>query len=419
MARSWVALGLGVLVACSGDDGATISPPDAALDASAEAAPDVQEAAIEAAPDVPPLPPLSPGARMPGLDYLGGALLTSMKVVTVTFASDNPAVVARLQLFGDTITQTPWWTDTTSEYCVLPKGSPCIGPGSNGGHVVLNEAPPANLVDTEDGTGSTVVSFIQDHVNLGLFPPPDEQTVYQIWFPSGTTIKFDKLTSCSGFGAYHYSASLLPKGGVQYVETAYAIEPRCSGEPFLTVAGSHELLEAATDPHPGKDQGWVMQDFGWLYYGGENGDVCDYPWGFETMVESTFSVQRGWSNKSARSGHAPCVTQPKSEVYFNAAVEAGKQTLWLAVGESKTIDLDPYADGTAVDWTLSAEDISSRIGGNASLGFAFDKTTVNAGQKVKLTITLKSQPSKSVAPYVIHSQSSAGHHWWGAEVRSK
>jgi hypothetical protein len=413
-----LALAPALMLACGGDDNATTPIVDASVDASvpdtsdATPAVDVADVYVDAGFDA-SLPPLKPYERFVPVDYLGGALLTSMKVITVTFQQDDANLVARLQKFGDTITSTQWWTDSTAEYCVMPKGAPCIGPGTGGGHVVITTPAPANLVDTDDGKGSSVVQFIQDHIDNGDLPTPDDQTIYQIYYPPGTTIKFDGLTSCSGFGAYHYSAPFTPKGGGKPVEAAYAIEPRCSGETYTTFAASHELIEAATDAHPGKDRGYVMQDYGWEYFG----DLCDYPWEFTQMTESTFNVQRGWSNKSGRAGHDPCVTQPKSEVYFNVAPEAGKQEVYLAVGESITFDLEGYSDAMTGDWNLSAQDISGRIGENGTLSFAFDKTTINANQTVKLTIKLNGKPTQAVAPYVIHSTSGAGHHWWGATVR--
>src|SRR5260221_1774534 len=178
-------------------------PDTAAIDAgkAANAAVDSGADVFDAADELLPAKP-----HMPLLDYLGGAILSSVQIVTVTFTSDNAQVVQRMQLLGDTITQTKWWKDSTSEYCVLPQKTTCIGQGSSGGHVVLNETPPTMLVDTDDGNGSTVVQFIQAHIDSGAFPAPGPQILYAIHFPPGTSIKFGGSNSCSNFGAYHYSA---------------------------------------------------------------------------------------------------------------------------------------------------------------------------------------------------------------------
>lgn len=420
------------LGACGGDDSAPAQPDDSGVvDASTvdardsapptDAGVDAHDATVDAGPDVTFPPPLKPYERFPQVDYLGGALLTSMKIVTVTFASDDSSLVSSFQNFDDTITTTSWWTDSTSEYCVMPKGTPCIGPGNPGGHVVLSETPPSNLNDTTDGSASDVSNFIQDRVTSGVLPNPDDQTIYVLWFPSGTTIHLGGATSCSSFGAYHQSTQINPKGGGAAVEAAYAVEPRCGGLDYLTFAASHELIEAATDAHPEKKNGYVMQDFGLWFYGQEVGDICDYP-DFLTTTAGGYNVQRGWSNKSGRAGHDPCVPQPMSEVYFNVAPEAGKQIVYLADGESTTFNVEAYADGTTEDWSLSAEDISNHLGENQTLSFSFDKPTINAGQTAKLTITMNGKPSQNVAAYMIHSTStldSNKRHVWGATVQLK
>jgi hypothetical protein len=415
-----------LLLACGGGGDVPDAASDAAVDqvAPVDAGPDIEDAPI----DVPVdrwVGPLAPYERMPLVDYLGGRLLTAVKVITVSFASDDQALIGRMQQLDDTITQTAWWTAATSEYCELPSG-PCIGPGSPGGHVSLSEAAPASLVDTDTGENSTVVQFIQDHITSGAFPPPDDQTIYVVYFPSGTSFTFDGSKSCSGFGAYHYSATFsLPDGGTQ--EGAYAIEPRCSGEPYITLAASHELIEAATDAHPGKVRGWVMQDWGWEYYGDEVGDLCDHPWSFDSMNVQTidggapFNVQRGWSNASALLGHDPCVIEPTDRPYFNTAPESGKQTVHLAVGDSADIELQGFADGTVPsDWTLSAQDLGPRFGNPTTLSFSFDTTSMNAGKTAHLTVTLTKKPTVAWVPYVIDSKGTiAGksyEHTWGADV---
>jgi len=405
-------------VAC-GSEGPGALPPDAAADSVADAGPDVRaDVTADVQPDVAPLPRMKPWERMPGLDYLGGALLTAPKIVTITFAGDDAQLVSRLTLFDDTITQTPWWTAATSEYCVQPANTPCIGPGQSGGHVVLPGPAPASLKDTVDGAGSTVVQLLQDHIFSGELPAPDAQTLYVLWFPAGTSITMDGMTSCSSFGAYHYSAGLAPMGSTLPLEAAYAVEPRCSGEPFITVAASHEILEAATDAHPGGARGYALQDLGWQALGDENGDVCDHSWGFDTMTQSTFEVQRAWSNTSARAGHDPCVPAPP-DPYFDVAPESGGQVIYLAVGESRTLELDAWSDKPTAPWTLSAVDLGPNLGAGAALDLQLDKTTVGDGDTAHLTVTLTKKPTRPDTAYDLVSKGGGKTHHWGASVRLK
>src|SRR5438128_1043060 len=79
-----------------------------------------------------------------------GAVLTAPKIVTVSFASMDPALRTHVEQFDDVITTTPWWTAVTDGYCA-PAGS-CVGKGVAGGHVTLNETPAATYDDDIDLT---------------------------------------------------------------------------------------------------------------------------------------------------------------------------------------------------------------------------------------------------------------------------
>jgi hypothetical protein len=425
----WCALSA-LVIACGGNGDASDGGEDAFIDS----APDVHDASIDTPIDVTPdvpidnwVAPLPPYARSPIVDYGGGRLLTSAKIVTVSFAGDDTTLIGRLQEFDDTITATPWWQASTSEYCEQPNG-PCIGPGAGGGHVVLNETAAASYVDHESGMNSTIVQFIQSHITDGTFPQPDDQTIYVIFFPPGTNITLDGDTSCSSFGAYHYAAKFAVGDAGAMVDAAYAIEPRCNyGETFLTQAASHELIEAATDTD--FTTGYLMQDESFCRYGCEVGDLCDHPWGsvYDTMTLSSYdggapyTLQRGWSNVSALAGHDPCVIPPSDHPYFNTAVESGMQIIYLGVGQSQTIELDGFADGTMSDWTIAAIDESNSIFGTTPvLGFSLDTTSMNDGKKAMLTITMNAKPQLSWVPYVIDNKATINsqnyEHQWGANV---
>lgn len=387
-------------------DSGHATPPDAGPDSGAvldAGRPDARDADTFAAP-VP---------RLPLMDYLGGALLTKVKIVTITFANDDPQVVGRMNLLGDTLPGTAWWSAAMSEYCVLPAGTPCIGAGDTSVHVALGENAPASVLDANDPMKSDVAKFLQARIEAGSLPDPTPQTLYMIYYPTGTTITFDGMKSCAQYGAYHFSTELAPKGGGANVESAYAIMPRCSGEPFLAIAASHELMEAASDAHPGKDQGWVMQDPAFPLLGGENGDLCDHPWGgvFDTTVDSTFTVQRGWSNIAARAGHDPCVPEQSTPWFMAGPANA---QLTLAVGETARLDVWAFADAPIADWELSAQDRSS-----GDLLVAIDKATASNGSRATLTLTLKNKPKGGAAYYGVISKSGNREMHWGATVRAK
>ena len=348
------------------------------------------------------LPPGDSGAHppIPLMGYAGGALLTAVKIVTVTYDSDA-AMRPRLETFGDTITSTPWWSAVTEGYCVTAGN--CIGPGSGGGHVHVAQAPAAKYTDDQ------LKVLIQSMVTAGTLPAPTQQTLYSFYFPQNVTISLDGAVSCQQFGAYHNEVSVTPPGGAA-ITVAYAIMPRCGGEQDTTLSASHEFIEAATDAHPFSAPGYTIADWGWGFLGGEVGDVCvDIAGQDDHYVESSFVVQRSWSNVSAAGSHDPCVPAP-SVAYFNAA--PAKQEIALAVGTSVTIDVTGFSDGPMGAWSLSAKELGQFVGTPNVLEVSVDKATLRAGETAKLTVKLVTAIQGGAAPFAIVSKAGTRTHIW-------
>ncbi len=359
---------------------------------------------------------------MPLVDYNGGRVLANPKIVTVTFANDDAQMVSRMQQFGDIITTTPWWTAVSAEYCQQPGNKPCIGPGSSGGHVVINDPPAAVYNDSSQGGASDLQDFIKAHITgtsgdggiTADFPPPDDNTLYVIYFPDGVTINLDGSASCSTFGAYH-NTTIAPNANNVMTFAPYAIIPRCgTKESTTTVSASHEIIEATTDPDIGQNSiSYYMTNQLWAIAGGEVGDLCE---GFgstgTTTTESTFVVQRSWSNKSAAAGHDPCVPIPSGSVYFNAAPRQAKVVLPKA-GATAVLDIDAFSDAPTDPWTVSAIDFAQFQQGTAMLSFSFDKTTVQNGDHIQLTVTATSAMPSGGDEFVIVSKDANGNrHSW-------
>ena len=335
-----------VLVGCGDDSGAT---GDGGGDASNEAFADVVDAGVYPADHTP----------IPLVDYNGGRILASPKIVTVTFAGDDPALVGRLQQLGDVITNTSWWGTVSPEYCQSDKT--CIGQGTSGGHVVIADAPDTSYDDSSRGAPSSLQDYIRLHVTGSAgdagapeagtftpdFPPPEDDTIYVIYFPASVTINLDGSASCSSFDGYHNSI-VLPNANNVPITVAYAIIPRCNTKEIdLTIAASHEIIEASTDPDIGVGSlsYYMTSNQLWPIAGGEVGDLCEGigSSGVE-WEEATFTLQRSWSNKSAAASHDPCVPIPAGEVYFNAAPRQSKIVL-PTVGSSAVVDIDaPFPD---------------------------------------------------------------------------
>jgi len=85
-----------------------------------------------------PIDPNYPSAhaKPKTVDYQGGRVLKAPKVVTITWSGDP--LQDRVQQFGDTITQTPYWT-VLNEYC--DKNGGCVAPVAAQGHRNGNVRP--------------------------------------------------------------------------------------------------------------------------------------------------------------------------------------------------------------------------------------------------------------------------------------
>jgi hypothetical protein len=328
-------------------------------------------------------------------------VLASPSIFTVTFA-DDPLDSALVD-FGASILSTPWWSATTAEYC-SPRPTDCVGSGKALGHAAL-QMPPSVLSDDD------LSALIQSHITDGTFAAPTDDTVYALYLPSTVTVNSAAAgMSCQDFHAYHYFTEVT-RTDAGTVRVTYLVIMRCpdgSSLDAMTLLGSHELVEAATDPFL---DGFVMNDVAWAAtHGGESCDLCLYSGGTHT---SNWSVERGFSNTAAARGFVPCVPS-QGETNFNAAPADGHTALTLGVGESATLDLVGFAMAAMPEWTLQAVD-----SGGGDLALSVDRPTLNNGGHATLTVTLLRAPASGKAPFMIRSVRGTALHFWPGVVIAK
>jgi hypothetical protein len=373
---------------------------------------------------------IAPHAPMAQLANLGGPILKTPNLVAITF--DGDTLRDQIEDFASKLGKSQYWSSVISEYGVGEMKSTNV-------HIAQAPAKAVNDMDIQ--------KFLQDNVKVGgLLGAPDSNAIYTFFYPAGTTITQgfgqDVGTGCSDFGGYHDEVT------VGAAKIAYAVIPRCdsfppapahslSGIDFVTTAASHESAEASTDPFPQSQPAFAGTDDADLVWsfmtGGENGDMCagiDEFW--VKPADLGYTVQRLWSNKAALASHDPCVPAPATP-YFNAAF-AGADSISvpdpsgqgpaivtkgvkLAVGESKTIVLDLYSDQPTGDWTIAAIDAAAEgpPGPGAPptvLDFKLDKTSGKDGDKVQLTVTLKSAPQGGIEPFIIQSTMGGVNNVW-------
>jgi len=302
--------------------------------------------------------------RLPQIGYLGGRFLRHPQIVTITFAGDDPALVARLTQFGDTITRTPWWREVTAGYCAT--AGDCVGDGRPGRHVVLERTPPPEM------TEAAVADL------LAAAGPVDRETVLALYLPAGTAlIDAAGHRFCQSVARAEHRA--LDSG------TAYAVVPRCGDEAALTTAAGHEILEATTNPdpsHPGFAFRRTSDAAGFASAGVEPADPCNLI-NADPVDTGGFRVPRAWSDHAAALGHDPCAPADVQRPYL-ALVPAVPVVQLTRAGQAVTIDVSAAADRPVSPWSVSTTDLT---GGCTESHF--DRSTVRPGETAHLTVTLR------------------------------
>jgi hypothetical protein len=385
-----------------------------------------------AAPEAEAAPPADNGAPsqtypafQPAMGQLqdnGGLVMTKPVIVAITWASDPSA--ASFNTFADEVGATSYWAAASAEYGVGPAVS------GTANHVSMTTAAPASLTETQQAATSDFIKMVAQNAGT-TWPAPTDQTIYAFFLPPGTSLLMptgqggtpsDACTA--GVGGYHFQAT------VGSVTTSYAVVPSCTfgagntAAQQTTMSMSHELLEAATDPHPADNTpGWVgfTNDtfaFDWFQeFADENGDACEFfrDSFFEDQETSPaafdYWVQRTWSNKAGPLGHDPCQPAP-STPYFNVTPlnldtvnitlppqltgSSASQTLptkgfHILSGATATFQLGFYSDGpTSGPWTLSYSEGSPAATTKTSrLTVVIDKTSGVNGEKANVTVTVK------------------------------
>jgi len=430
----------GFAAGCGSSSGGGGSPSQ--TDAAAEAAPQTGDAGgAEVVVEAEAYPAFVP-TDIPQVTSRGGTVLKSPKVYPVFFASDDPTFTAQIDDFLSKVGATQYWKAAVGEYGV---GALVAEPAIQ---LTAADNPPANY------DSNTIATWLTAKLNANdpAFPTPDANTIFALFYPAGVSISLggggappgDGGTeggvvdagggggslSCvpGGFGGYHDAITLN-----NMMNVAYAVVPRCANIDGViggsiddvTSATSHELAEGATDPYI---DAYNTVDTAHRYWstllgGGEIGDLCAFNLGsFVKFSElPVYYVQRIWSNKTALTGGDPCVPVPPGEAYFNTipvmpdelqvmgrGADGGTTTIptkgvMIALGASKTIELDLFSNVPTKDWTVSAADSNYLNGGSPQLQFSFDKSSGKNGDKIHLTIKVLATGRRNTEAFMISS----------------
>ena len=351
----------------------------------------------------------------------GGAVLTSPKIVTVTWNADPNQ--AALEDFGDKLGASAYWKLVAGEYGVGPATS---GPAN---HVRVSTPPPATIevIDLETWFSQEV----QNAATNG-WPAWDPQTSYVVYVPTATHLTSGGADTCSLHASLHSEVS-VGTNSVTYVFIDENCHDSLSVLDGATSAASHEIIEDVTNPHPYSGKAYIGFDqahLAWSLMDGEQddeiGDTCEDLSDaiFRGPADLPYALQRMWSNASGGAGHSPCVPQ-SSEPYFNAT-PLGQEMLnvlvgvaqtaatalgyRVPVGSTKSFDVSYYSDAPTGLWYLTAVEGNGVTAASPShVKLSLEHGTGANGQQDTVNVTVESAPAGGNAILVTLVSSAQGH----------
>ncbi|MFT3764420.1 MAG: hypothetical protein QM820_02715 [Minicystis sp.] len=331
---------------------------------------------------------------LPKVITFGGPVLKTPKVQAIVYASDPKA--DDIDAFLAELAATSYWGEATAEYGV---GALQILPT-----IKRPESPPAKLTDTQLSQDLAA----QTSGASPAWGAADPSTIYLFVLPQGTVIDAGG-ECCTDYDGYHDEAT------VGAIKVPYGIVCSCPGldgpgvndVQQVTVAMSHELVEAATDPLPFSDPAYAQTDdpnvIWTLITGGETADMCEFDAdSFVIPKGSKYMVQKSWSNAAAAAGKEPCIPATEGAPFFGVSPVLPDQLsitgvpfltsgVKIPVGQSKTIDLQLFSNApTQGPWKVTAYDLNAFFGGSPNLELTLDKATGQNGDVLALTIKVLS-----------------------------
>jgi uncharacterized repeat protein (TIGR01451 family) len=262
----------------------------------------------------------------PSLTIGGGGVLSNPEIHNLfldsSWDSDNPFSEASINDFTQNLVNSNYLTPA-SQYGV---GSASFT-GSDDTNVawILNGCVPPIVFGTTDFLSlagwiqcMTVPDPIPFAPPLTGIPAPDDNTLYVLYLPTGTTVQDIVKETCNDFGAYHFWSEQLTW---QLVGPCPLCVPALANQTFayavvdadcaqggslsdLEVLATHEIVEGATDPVVGT--GWTdINTYGLsedLVIKGEAADICSaigaVPTPPVTMTDGV-TVATYWSDNDA------------------------------------------------------------------------------------------------------------------------
>lgn len=287
-----------------------------------------------------------------------------MRLVTIVSESDSADSADTLFGFSKQLGRSAWWHRIAPEYglTIMTSVAEITGPRLE-----------------QDVTDHDVFEYITAAVDANGGPSKDGNTLYVLYLPHGVTLIADGVpnTDCNNLGGYH--ARYGSRGD------NLAVIQRCLADlRDATVAASHEVIEAATDPDY---SGYTLPSIGrepwtddiWNAYRStgraEVADLCEGTY----YVEGEWLFQRVWSNAAAASGGDPCIPE-LHEPFYDTTFE--RDWYPIRAGESVTIPFEGWATEAVPDWGLRVH-----VHPEVAYKAAPSAPTLNSGERASIVVT--------------------------------
>lgn len=342
------------------------------------------------------------GFDLPSAETLGGPVLARPRIQPIYFKGFP--YPTDIETFAARLSASTYWSTVVSEYGV---GALVAAPGYATAMTV-----PATV--TENSLPELLAAALTE--GAATVGAARGDTVYAMFFGPTTNLLIQGQTFCDSGAPSSYHDELM----IGTMPVAVAIIPTCNvlanapsvtGVGVLTLALSHELVEAVTDPlvnsHPaysGIDRDHILWAI--AIRGAEVGDLCENEQPLAvTPADLGYPVQRIWSNASAKAGTGPCVPVPPGEMFFQAIAEMSDHATYLAPS-SETVSVPVMNAGVGLS-TSARVSFRTGMGAPAELAAAAFEVDDATSLGLEMPIEFTGAPGRTVMAQIAVSSSTA------------